>query len=234
MGMEDGRRGGSRRGSVAGRGESGRGTTVVDMMMVRGDYIGHGRRRNARPVHVRVGDGGRLSWGSCAGRRWEGDESGSGKAEEEDKGRAPNLDTSTRICTTTHQSHNNSTAVKCAPPPNGSPITPIISSIFKAPPQYPSLRAFCRSFQAPPPALCVALAPADAYSDHPPLPIPPSLISVPPLPFHRGPGARGERLMERSAQYASGASSAEPHQRSAHHFPRCARSTTPTLCSGSH
>lgn len=150
LGMEDGRRGGSRRGSVAGRGESGRGTTVVDMMMVRGDYIGHGRRRNARPVHVRVGDGGRLSWGSCAGRRWEGDESGSGKAEEEDKGRAPNLDTSTRICTTTHQSHNNSTAVKCAPPPNGSPITPIISSIFKAPPQYPSLRAFCRSFQAPP------------------------------------------------------------------------------------
>ena len=86
------------------------------------------------------------------------------------------------------------------------------------------------------------LLPPSASLSHPPThtattprpPIPPSLISVPPLPFHRGPGARGERLMERSAQYASGASSAEPHQRSAHHFPRCARSTTPTLCSGSH
>ena len=86
------------------------------------------------------------------------------------------------------------------------------------------------------------LLPPSASLSHPPThtattpaaPIPPSLVSVPPLPFHRGPGARGERLMERSAQYASGASSAESHQRSAHHFPRCARSTTPTLCSGSH
>ena len=230
MRMEDGGRGGSWRGSVAGRGESGRGTTVVDMMMVSSDYIGGGGRRNARPVHVRVGDGGRLSLGSCAGRRWEGDEPGSGKAEEEDKGRAPNLDTSTRICTTSHQSHNNSTAVKCAPPQKGTPITPIISSPFsRAAPISITPRVLPILPDHPPAPRCRPPPRCGRRTEGRPRP-PPLPASSPSSPFHSTGSRRTarEHLRDQPNMLPDpGASSAEWHQPSAHQFPRCARSKTP-------
>ena len=90
---------------------------AVDMMMLGGDWASIYTRRHARPVHSGRTGCGRRWVGSCAGRRWEGDEKRSGRQKRKNKGRAPNLSTSTRICTKSHQSHNNFT--ECAPPKLG-------------------------------------------------------------------------------------------------------------------
>lgn len=112
-------------------GGSGRGT-AVDMMMLGGDWASIYTRRHARPVHSGRTGCGRRWVGSCAGRRWEGDEKRSGRQKRKNKGRAPNLSTSTRICTKSHQSHNNFTAVKCTTPQDGNPSLIISGPSFFA------------------------------------------------------------------------------------------------------
>ena len=138
-------------------------------------------KKHSRPVHSGEERGRRRFDGSCAGRRWEGDEKRSGKAEREDKGRAPFLDTSTRICTGPHQSQDNFTPLQLPTRPIWQSNHPHQSPPLSVSAPFSSLRAFCRSFQASParprcPPPSPSSPPATAAGSHPARPPPCSVL----------------------------------------------------------
>ena len=75
-------------------------------------------KKHSRPVHSGEERGRRRFDGSCAGRRWQVMRRDQEGRRRRTRGASPNLDTSTRICTTNNRSHNNFTAVECAHVPN--------------------------------------------------------------------------------------------------------------------